>query len=105
MLKIGVLVSGGGTNLQAIIDKIESGYLKDCSIATVISSRSGAFAMERAKKHNIPAVCISKKEFSTIDEYDMELIRHFEGYGVELIVMAGFYQWWEKDSTVYSKTG
>ncbi len=90
MLKIGVLVSGGGTNLQAIIDSIESGYLKDCSIAVVVSSRPGAYALERAKKHNIPSTVISRKEFKSLDEYDEAIIQCFESYGVELVVMAGF---------------
>jgi len=90
MLKIGVLVSGGGTNLQAIIDRIRSGYLKDCAIAAVISSRPGAYALERARKYDIPAKCISKKGYSSIDDYDEALISHFEAYGVSLVVMAGF---------------
>jgi len=90
MLRIGVLVSGGGTNLQAIIDKIESGYLNNCSIVTVVSSKPDAYALERAKKHNIPAACISRKSFDTPDEYDEALIRHFEENNVELVVMAGF---------------
>lgn len=90
MLKLGVLVSGGGTNLQAIIDNIESGYLGDCSIAVVLSSRPGAYALERAKKYNIPSTVISRKAFKSIEEYDEALIECFESYGVELIVMAGF---------------
>ncbi|HQA58452.1 MAG TPA: phosphoribosylglycinamide formyltransferase [Acetivibrio sp.] len=90
MLKIGVLVSGGGTNLQAIIDKIESGYIKNCSIVTVVSSKPGAYALERAKKHNIPAVCIARKDYPSVYEYGEALIRHFEGLNVDLVVMAGF---------------
>lgn len=90
MLKIGVLVSGGGTNLQAIIDKIGSGYLENCSIVTVVSSRAGVFALERAAKNHIPSRCISRKNFLSIEEYDEALIQHFEEHQVELIVMAGF---------------
>lgn len=90
MLKIGVMVSGGGTNLQAIIDKIESGYLKNCSIVTVVSSRRGAYALERAKKHGIPTKCFIKKDFPTIADYDVALIEHFRKYNVDLIVLAGF---------------
>jgi phosphoribosylglycinamide formyltransferase-1 len=90
MLKIGVLVSGGGTNLQAIIDRIQSGYLKNCSIVTVVSSKSGVYALERAAKYGIPAQCISKKSFGSIDEYDNALIEHFNNYEVDLVVMAGF---------------
>ncbi len=90
MLKIGVLVSGGGTNLQAILDKIENGYLKDCKIVTVISSKPGAYALERAQKYNIPSAVIAKKSFASADEYDGALIAHMEKYGVELVVLAGF---------------
>jgi len=90
MLRIGVLVSGGGTNLQAIIDKIEEGYLKDCSIVTVVSSRPGAYALERAKKHGIPCEVISRKNYSSTDDYDKALVEHFTKYNAGLIVMAGF---------------
>jgi phosphoribosylglycinamide formyltransferase-1 len=90
MLKIGVLVSGGGTNFQAILDKMENGYIKDCEIVTVISSRPNVYALERASKYNIPSICISRKNFESIDEYDTALIEHLEGYGVELVVLAGF---------------
>jgi phosphoribosylglycinamide formyltransferase-1 len=90
MLKIGVLVSGGGSNLQAIIDKIETGYLKDCKIATVISSRADAYALERARKHNIPSICIERKSYSSLPEYDDALVDHLKKYEVDLVVLAGF---------------
>lgn len=90
MLRIGAMVSGGGTNLQAIIDSIESGYLKNCSIATVISSREDAFALKRTKKYNIPAVCIPRRSFETLEEYDDALITHLKKYNVNLVVMAGY---------------
>jgi len=90
MLRIGVLVSGGGTNLQAIIDKIENGYLKNCSIVTVVSSRPGVYALERAQKHGIPSEVISRKNYSSIDDYDKALVEHFTRYNAGLIVMAGF---------------
>lgn len=90
MLKIGVLVSGGGTNLQAIIDKIENGYLNNCSIVTVISSKPDTYALERARKHNIEGVCIARKSFNSIEEYDRALIEHLGKRGVDLVVMAGF---------------
>lgn len=90
MLKLGVLVSGGGTNLQAIIDKIESGYLSNCTIVTVISSKPDAYALERARKHNIEGVCIPRKSFDSIEEYDRALIAHLEKRDVDLVVMAGF---------------
>ncbi|AUG57189.1 phosphoribosylglycinamide formyltransferase [Acetivibrio saccincola] len=90
MLKIGVLVSGGGTNLQALIDKIEEGYIGNCSIVTVVSSKEGVYALERAKKHGISATCIARKNYADIKEYDEALIKHFEECKVDLIVMAGF---------------
>lgn len=90
MLKIGVMVSGGGTNLQAIIDSIESGYLKNCSIVTVISSRANAFALKRAERYHIPAVCIPRKNYRNLGEYDNALIAHLKKYDVGLVVMAGY---------------
>jgi len=90
MLKLGIMVSGGGTNLQAIIDRIGSGYLANCRIVTVVSSRPGAYALERAKNHDIPAAVISKKSFSSVEEYDQALIEHFAKYEVDLVVLAGF---------------
>lgn len=90
MLKLGIMVSGGGTNLQAIIDKIESGFLADCRIVTVVSSRAGAYALERAKNSGIPAAVISKKDFSSVEEYDQALIEHFTKHDVGLVVLAGF---------------
>ena len=89
-MKIGVLVSGGGTNLQAIIDAIEGGKLPDCEIVTVVSSKSGVFALERAGKHGIPATVISRKDFEALDEFDSALCEHMERSSVDIIVMAGF---------------
>ncbi len=90
MLKLGIMVSGGGTNLQAIIDRIESGFLADCRIVTVVSSRAGAYALERAKNNGIPAAVISKNDFSSVEEYDQTLIEHFAKHDVGLVVLAGF---------------
>ena len=90
MLKIGVLVSGGGTNLQAVIDSIESGYIKNAEIVTVISSKEGAYALERAKKHNIKGVLIKKNDYNSFEEYTNAMISHLESCGAELIVLAGF---------------
>ncbi len=90
MLRLGIMVSGGGTNLQAIIDKINSGFLGGCEIVTVVSSRKSAYALERARDNGIPSVCVSKKSFSSMDEYDRALIEHFNNYSVELVVLAGF---------------
>ncbi len=90
MLNIGVLVSGGGTNLQAIIDKIENGYLDNCRIVTVVSSRKDVYALERAAKHDIPSAAIPRKNYTDIDEYDKALVEHFKKHKADLIVMAGF---------------
>ena len=90
MLKLGILVSGGGTNLQAIIDKIQSGGLPGCEIVTVVSSRADAYALERANKYKIPTACISRKSFSEATDYDTALLEHFRQHHVELVVLAGF---------------
>ncbi len=90
MLNIGVLVSGGGSNLQAIIDKIESGYIKNVKIVTVVSSKAGVYALQRAQEHDISNTFISRKSFNNIDEYDDALIKHFTEHKVDLVVMAGF---------------
>ncbi|MCJ7856938.1 phosphoribosylglycinamide formyltransferase [Lachnospiraceae bacterium NSJ-143] len=90
MLKIGVLVSGGGTNLQAIIDSIESGYIKNAEIVTVISSNPEAYALKRAEKHGISGICIRKRDFQGNEEFLKALEEHLESLGVELIVLAGF---------------
>ncbi len=89
MLKIGVLVSGSGSNLQAIIDAVEAGSLK-CAIKVVISNRSGAYAVERAKKHGIPVEIITRDEFPEREAYDAEMARRLKAHGVGLVVMAGF---------------
>ncbi|HEX9062999.1 MAG TPA: phosphoribosylglycinamide formyltransferase [Clostridia bacterium] len=90
MLNIGVLVSGGGTNLQALIDKIEDGYIKNARISTVVSSKKGVYAHERARIHGIPSVTIPRKDYYSIEEYDRALIDHFEKTDTGLVVMAGF---------------
>lgn len=89
MLKIGVLASGGGTNLQAILDKIESGYLH-VEVATVVSNNENAYVLERARKSGVPAQCISKKNYPDLESYENALIQHFKDKGVQLIVQAGF---------------
>ncbi len=90
MLKIGVLVSGGGTNLQAIIDAIEAGIVQNAEIVTVVSSNPDAYALTRAKNHNIHSLSIIKKEFDSIEKYGQALVNHFKNYEVELILTAGF---------------
>jgi len=90
MLRIGVMVSGGGTNLQAIIDRIEDGTLKNCCIATVVSSNDKAYAIERAKKKNIPVKVISRKNFNNEEDYNYALVEHMKNHQVQLVVLAGF---------------
>ena len=89
MLKIAVLVSGGGTNLQAILDAIDSKKITNAEISVVISNNPGAFALERAKKHGVEAVCVSPKRFALREEFHQALMQTIDSYGVDLIVLAG----------------
>ncbi|MGI6425279.1 MAG: phosphoribosylglycinamide formyltransferase [Tepidanaerobacteraceae bacterium] len=88
-LKLGVLVSGGGSNLQAIIDTSESGYLP-AEVVVVISSKEGVYALERAKIHNIPSKVVIPKDFKSQKEYEDALIKILASYDVELVILAGF---------------
>lgn len=90
MLKVAVLVSGGGTNLQAIIDAIESGKITNTELVGVISNNKNAYALERAKKHGIPAECISPKNFETRAEFNRVLLEKLNELQVDLVVLAGF---------------
>ena len=90
MLRLGVLVSGGGTNLQAIIDRIEDKTITNAEIAVVISNNQGAYALERAKTHGIQAECISPKDFADREEFHKALLAKLQESGVELVVLAGF---------------
>ena len=90
MLKVGVLVSGGGTNLQAILDAIDSGKITNAEISLVISNNPNAYALERAKNHNIEAGCISPKQYESREEFHKALLEKLKESGVELIVLAGF---------------
>lgn len=89
MLKIAVLVSGGGTNLQAIIDAIEKKEITNTEIAAVISNNAGAYALERAKQHGIPAVCVSPGEFESRELFHQALLTKIQEYQVDLVVLAG----------------
>lgn len=89
MMKMAVLVSGGGTNLQAIIDAIDSGKITNAEISVVISNNANAYALERAKNHGIEALCVSPKSFKTREEFNQKLLETIQSYGVELIVLAG----------------
>ena len=90
MLRIGVCVSGGGTNLQAIIDKVESGVITNTEIAVVISNNSGAFALERAKNHGISAICVSPKDYESREAFNKALVETIDSYDLDLIVLAGY---------------
>ena len=90
MLRIVVLVSGGGTNLQAIIDCVENGTIRNASIEAVISNNAGAYALERAAKHGIAAECISPKNYETRDIFNEELLKGVSKYNPDLVVLAGF---------------
>ncbi len=90
MLRIGVCVSGGGTNLQAIIDKIESGEVTNTEIAVVVSNNPGAYALKRAEKHGIPAVCVSPKSFGNREAFNAALVDAMDSFRVDLIVLAGY---------------
>ena len=89
MLKMAVLVSGGGTNLQAIIDGIENKTITNAEIKVVISNNKNAFALERAKNHGIDALGISPKDFETREEFNDALLAAVDRYEVDLIVLAG----------------
>ena len=89
-MKLAVLVSGGGTNLQAIIDKIENGTIKNAEIAVVISNKKDAFALERAKKHGIAGVWISPKDYATREAFNDALLASLNEYQVDLVVLAGY---------------
>ncbi len=89
MLKLAVLVSGGGTNLQALIDQINQGKLTDVSIEVVISNKREAYALERARKHGIPAEAVVKKEYGSKEAFDDALLSLIDRYQVDLVVLAG----------------
>lgn len=90
MLNVVVLVSGGGTNLQAIIDGVENGTITNTKIAGVISNNKGAYALERAAKHNIPGICISPKNFENRDAFNQAFLEELDKLNPDLIVLAGF---------------
>lgn len=89
-MKIAVLVSGGGTNLQAIIDKIKSGYLEGIEISLVIASNDSAYALTRAADNGIPSKVIPVKSFETREQWDEAMLNAVKEAGAELIVLAGY---------------
>jgi phosphoribosylglycinamide formyltransferase-1 len=90
MLKIAVCVSGGGTNLQAIIDGIEAQTITNTEITVVISNNKTAYALERAKKHGIEAICISPKDYASREAFNADFLKQLDSYAVDLVVLAGF---------------
>ena len=90
MLKIAVLVSGGGTNLQALIDAQERGEIPGGKLSLVVAGKPGVFALERAKKANIPSIVLRKKDFASQEDYDNALIQTLEDAEIDLVVLAGF---------------
>lgn len=90
MIRVGVLVSGGGTNLQAIIDAVKSGTITNVSLEVVISNKKDAFALERAKSNGIEAVCVSPKDYENRDLFNKALLETIDSYNLDLIVLAGF---------------
>ena len=90
MLKIAVLVSGGGTNLQALIDSQKRGELGCGKISLVLSSKPDVYALERAKQNGIPAKVLSRKDYATISDYSRALVDVLVSEGIDLVVLAGF---------------
>ena len=90
MLRVGVLVSGGGTNLQAIIDAVKSGDITNASIEVVISNKKDAYALTRAKENGIAAESVCIKDFESREKFNAALIEKIDSYNLDLIVLAGF---------------
>ena len=89
-INIAVLVSGGGTNLQALIDAEKRGELGNGKITLVLASKEGVYALERAKQNDIPAVVLARKEYASIADYSKALADTLEAANVDLVVLAGF---------------
>lgn len=90
MLKIAVLVSGGGTNLQAIIDRIADGTITNTEISVVISNNKNAYALERAKQAGMEALCISPKDYESREDFNEDFLKKLDSFDVDLVVLAGF---------------
>ncbi len=90
MVKIGVLVSGGGTNLQALLDAQKRGEIPDGEISLVIASRKKAYALERARMAGVPALALPRRDYENPADYDAALLTALQEAGVELVVLAGF---------------
>ena len=90
MLRMAVMVSGGGTNLQALMDAVEAGSIQNAEITSVISNKKDAYALERAKKHGIPGLCISPKDFADREAFGRALVKTLEEQQADLVVLAGY---------------
>ena len=90
MLKVAVLVSGGGTNLQALIDAVKTGVVTNTEISLVISNNKSAYALERANNAGIKSMCISPKDYESREEFHVALTETLKNAGVDLIVLAGY---------------
>ena len=90
MTRIAVLVSGGGTNLAAIIAAVKDGTITNTEIAVVISNNKNAYALTRAEEAGIEALCISPKDYGTRDEFNRELVAALESRNIDLVVLAGY---------------
>ena len=88
--KVAVLVSGGGTNLQAILDAEKSGSIKSGEVSVVVSSKDGAYALERAKAHNVERIVIQRKDYPDRKSYSEALAAELERREIDLVVLAGF---------------
>ncbi len=97
MLRVAVFVSGGGTNLQAIIDAQNSGIIRDAKVELVISSSKSAYALKRAENANIKTAVISKKNFENANQWENELVNELKRNSIDLIVLAGFMSILSKD--------
>lgn len=89
MLRVAVLVSGGGTNLQAIIDGVQNGTITNTKIVGVISNNKSAYALERAKNHDIPAICVSPKDYENREKFNDALLKAVDDLKPDLVVLAG----------------
>ena len=90
MLRLAVLVSGGGTNLQAIMDSIQNGTITNAEIVTVISNNAGAYALERAKAYGAESLLLSPKDFDTREEFNQKLLETLKDRDIDLVVLAGY---------------
>ena len=90
MLKLAVLVSGGGTNLQAIMDSIDDGRITNAEIRVVISNNAGAYALTRAEKYSVEALLLSPKSFDTREEFNQKLLEALKEREIDLVVLAGY---------------